>query len=485
MNENMANANLVSNFKFNANNINADFGNQILNRWLSYRNIYSDPSSTPNQRANALMKANFIIGFFAFKLEFGGENFNTTIVQTNAIFENNNASWNSPKTEMTQAEAQALENLKMNPAKHGTNQYTPAGMATSIILPIGSLHNKMYEDLEQRFIAKLGRLYNNLGVNRSLPIREQVKQVFAKSSGFKNKGGEFMKLFHFHASGMFGWFSYIGYFPKKDPSGKIIGGQKSRYTGSCNVYSLLALYSLIKMGLEDFVVYTPHGMRAVKSAPNPLTAQMVILPEQMLHAGSNSQFCHHGLRLKPSRNAKNSAQMGLHGGYNIVNIKNKLDTFDILTLTVIYRLYFRIQRTSTKNKNKKNNILIGFLTRLEPILSKPVYNLIRTHSFVDSGLATKSYRANNASLSGKSSLERAFNPLFSVANEGKRNLNLPGIVSKQVNGNNVVATVENVKNAINYLSRFTGNNYTALNIKSQKGHIKLNKNLKVVSVNYT
>jgi hypothetical protein len=441
-----------------------------IKKYKIYRTQWLE-STNVQERAESILKANFVIGFFAYKLEYSGSKRNELVYNEN--FGNNNL--NNAKS-MNTNEKNRIDEMKKNDKSLGVNQFSESGNGNSIIIPVVNLLNSNYGDLEQKFILKIRSLTKTVRINKQSTDIEQLQQIFKQTQTPPTKNGnyppKFLKMFFFHASGMFGWYSYIGYYKKRN--GTII---KNRYTGSCNVYAILTAYLAMLYDKINQITYVAHGVPCENGSTNERTCQRkmasTINPK-------NIQLCHHGFRINKSNNAMLSVNGGIHAHYFASNIRSLSQIFDVLCLTQLYRLVFRLERQ--KNINAIT-ALLSFYEFLFEFIDRNIMELIFKHSFKNANMLNKSYYIYTTNYKAPDS---TFKPVFEIGSEYKRSFihyfpKNTYTKMKNINSKVVEFNVPNLKKFLKYSKRKLENikeTEMTTNVK-----VRINKqNFKIISI---
>lgn len=327
-----------------------------------------------HNKAEAILRASFLINYFLFKLEFDG------VGQYNYVY-NNKAQVNSSM--------QKIQNNLENNSKKFTPGFNYKGQNTGIIRLRGLPDNPTKAHkfgavmlIKKNIIQKLMKNGSLVSVNsdeykraedemvriveqkiETIPSIRSYREVF-KYTGYGPES-KVMESFFFHSMVMFGWYAFFGI------RNKTVNGIRkpiaTDYPGSCNVQACMNMYYFMKKGLLSKLVYIPHGSTHVSrlGTINQMTAQRA-------RGMDDVQFCHHGFHLAGETIGATNQNTGTYtsgqgyGNWYVRTVYSHSDAFDIITLSTLYRARARLYRSSkTTSFNLIEKLIDGLNTRLK------------------------------------------------------------------------------------------------------------------------
>jgi len=418
-------------------------------------------------KADAILRASFLINYFLFKLEFTGAS------QYNYLYNNK---------QQLNASMQKIQNNLENNSKKLTPGFNYRGANTGIIRLRGTPNNPTKARkfgavmlIKKHIIQKLMKNGSFVSVNsdeyrmaendmvkiteqkiESIPSIRSYREVF-KYTGYGSQS-KVMESFFFHSMVMFGWYAFYGI------RNKTVNGIRkpvaTDYPGSCNIQACMNMYYFMKKGLLSKLVYIPHGSTHVSrlGTINQMTAQRA-------KGMDDVQFCHHGFHLAGETIGAVNQNTGTYtsgqgyGNWYVRTVYSHSDAFDVITLATIYRARVRLYRSARINRfNSAEKLIDGLNTRLKKFVRDHLLSNIPTNV---QNLPT-----------GKVIAGARTNPRL-VNNQVVKN----AIRSLPISSNNIVPSQTNINKVIAEYSNFFKNKNIKnffMNTLDQNWRIKLN-----------
>ncbi len=427
-------------------------------------------------RADAILRASFLINYFLFKLEFDD------VTNYNYVY-NNKAQVNT--------QMQKIQNNIENNSKKFTPGFNYRGANTGVIRLRGIPNNPTkarkfgaFMLIKKNIIQKLMKNGRLVSVNSneyrraedemvriadqkiaSIPSIRSYREVF-KYTGYGPES-KVMESFFFHSMVMFGWYAFFGI------RNKTVNGIRkpiaTEYPGSCNVQACMNMYYFMKKGLLSKLVYIPHGSTHVSrlGTINQMTAQRA-------KGMDDVQFCHHGFHLAGETIGTGNQNTGTYtsgagyGNWYARTVYSHSDAFDVITLATIYRARARLYRRAKTNQyNSIEKLIDGLNTKLK--------KFVRDHL-----LSNIPMNAQNLPV-GKVVAGARTNPRL-VNNQVVKN----AIRSLPIPSNNIIPSKANINRVISQYSNFFKNKNTKnffMNTLHPNWRIKLNNVRERLAIN--
>ena len=374
---NMANIKSINNINriFLQNTKTNNLSSEITKAAILWEN-YKDSFINGND-PTAVLRASFLISYMLFKIEF-----KALPASAYMMYNSKNIVERNIGKIKNIAEGQNAHKMPGFDYKGSWSQPEPfftnksKGFAAMMLLRKGQyaklIKNGVYVDVdsseyknaENEMVAQVQSIAENRNITGAL--NRNYRNAFKYT--YYGPESKFINSFFYHSMAMFGWWAFYG-FRYSRTARKWVA---TEHPGSCNVAGLINMYLFKKHNKLNNLVYIAHGATSVSraSAINSMTAQRA-------QGGDEVQFCHHGWQVAGEK------PLGMAGATtsNMVNYRMRWrqrtlyshsDAFDVLTLSPIFRSFYRIKR---QGRDSRAKVVDEFLK----IINTRVRNFISSH----------------------------------------------------------------------------------------------------------